>query len=68
MMTALPKKPAVGGMPTSDSRNRVIVMPSSGARRPSPAKVAIWLVTPGRRWSAATHAKAPRFMNAYATA
>ncbi len=53
-------------MPTSESRNRVIVMPRSGARRPRPAKLLIWLVTPGRRWSAATHAKAPRFMKAYA--
>ena len=64
MITALPKKPASGGMPMSDSRNSVIATPSIGARRPRPANVAIWLVTPGRRWSAATQAKAPRFMNA----
>ena len=54
-------------MPTRDSRKSVISSPSNGARRPSPAKVAIWLVTPGRRWSAATQANAPRFMNVYAT-
>ena len=61
----MPKKPAVGGMPVRDSMNRVMSDPRTGARRPSPEKLAIWLVTPGRRWSAATQAKAPRFMNVY---
>ena len=68
MMTfALAKKPAVGGIPVSDSRKSVIRTPSSGSRRPSPANVARLDVTPVRFWSAAMTANAPRFMNAYAT-
>ena len=66
MMFALAKKPAVGGIPVSDSRNSVIRMPSSGSRRPSPANVSRLDVTPARFWSAAITANAPRFMNEYA--
>ena len=41
-----------------------ISSPSSGARIPSPEKVEIWLVTPGRRCIAATHANAPMLVTA----
>ena len=61
------KKPAVGGMPVSDSRNSVIRMPSNGSRRPRPENVSRLDVTPPRFWSAAITANAPRFMNEYAT-
>ena len=64
MTSVLAKKPAVGGMPVSDSRNSVISTPSSGSRRPSPANVPRLDVTPVRFWSAAMTANAPRFMNA----
>ena len=64
MTYALAKNPAVGGMPVSDSRNRVIRMPSSGSLRPSPANVSSDEVTPVRFWRAAMTANAPRFMNA----
>ncbi len=64
MTSALAKKPAVGGMPVSDSRKSVMTAPASGARRPSPANDEIWLVTPGRPWRAVTTAKAPMFMKA----
>ena len=47
MMLALAKKPAVGGMPVSDSRKSVIRTPSNGSRRPRPANVARLEVTPG---------------------
>ena len=40
-------------------------MPSSGSRRPSPANVLRFDVTPARFWSAAMTANAPRFMNTY---
>ena len=39
MTYAFAKKPAVGGIPVSDSRNSAIRMPSSGSLRPSPANV-----------------------------
>ena len=66
MTYALAKNPAVGGMPVSDSRNRVMRTPRSGSRRPSPENVSSDDVTPVRFWSAAMTANAPRFMNAYA--
>jgi hypothetical protein len=63
---AFAKKPAVGGIPVSDSRNSTIRIPSAGSRRPRPANVSSRLLTPGRFCSAAMTANAPRFMNAYA--
>ena len=39
---------------------------SHGSRRTRPAKVSRPDVTPARRWIAATTAKAPRFITAYA--
>src|SRR5262249_909 len=62
----LAKKPGVGGMPVSESRNSVMRIASHGSRRPRPANVSRPDVTPARRWIAATTAKAPRFITEYA--